>query len=214
MRDISGEPGQTPPEPARGGDTAMDLKVVGIVGSPRKGMNTDTLVTKMLEGARSAGATTEKIYLNDLEIGPCQACDKYPAPAYCFYEDGMEEIYEALETADGLVIGTPAYYESVSAQLKLLIDRSNCLSEMVPLRDGRVTFRSRIAKRKRGVFIWVADFSRDPEHALATIRLWCRDANVELVESLILTGSEHGEGAGKREHLLCRAFELGVSLAQ
>ena len=48
------------------------LKVVGIVTSPKKGMNTDALVTKMLEGARSIGAQTEKIYLNDLEIKPCK----------------------------------------------------------------------------------------------------------------------------------------------
>jgi len=91
------------------------LKVVGIVASPRKAMNTDTLVTKVLEGAKSVGAQTEKIYLNDLEIKPCQACAKYPAPEFCFYEDGMQKIYAALETADVLVIGTPAYYESVSA---------------------------------------------------------------------------------------------------
>ena len=109
----------------------MGLKVVGIVGSPRKGMNTDTLVTKVLEGALSGGAETEKIYLNDLEIKPCQACDRSPAPDYCFYKDGMEIIYNLLETADALVIGTPAYYGSVSAQLKLLLDRSNCLSEII-----------------------------------------------------------------------------------
>jgi len=128
------------------------LKVVGIVASPRKGMNTDTLVTKMLEGARSIGAQTEKIYLNDLEIKPCQACAKYPAPEFCFHKDGMETIYHALETADALVIGTPAYYESISAQLKLLIDRSNCLTEMITLPDGKVTFKSRIVKRKKRRF--------------------------------------------------------------
>ena len=102
------------------------MKVTGIVGSPRKEMNTDTLVTKVLEGTLSSGVETEKIYLNELEIKPCQACDRSPAPDYCFYKDGMEIIYEILETADALVIGSPAYYDSISAQLKLLIDRSNC----------------------------------------------------------------------------------------
>ena len=46
----------------------MRPKVVGIVGSPRKGMNTDTLVTEVLKGAQSVGAGTEKIYLNDLGL--------------------------------------------------------------------------------------------------------------------------------------------------
>jgi multimeric flavodoxin WrbA len=190
------------------------LKVVGIVASPRKGMNTDTLVTKVLEGAKSVGAQTEKIYLNDLEIKPCQACPKYPAPEFCFYKDGMQKIYTALETADVLVIGTPAYYESVSAQLKLLIDRSNCLTQMKMLPDGKVTFTSRIGKRKKGVFIWVADFSRNPEHALATIRLWCKDANIEVVKILTVTDSDRGEGARNREELIREAFESGVSLGK
>ena len=192
----------------------MGLKVVGIVGSPRKGMNTDTLVTKVLEGALSGGAETEKIYLNDLEIKPCQACDKSPAPEYCFYKDGMEIIYNLLETADALVIGTPAYYGSVSAQLKLLLDRSNCLSEMIRLPDDRFYFKSRVAKKKKGVFVWVADSSRNPEHALGMIRLWCNDAKVELVETMIVTNADRGEGARNREDLLRKAFELGSLLVQ
>jgi hypothetical protein len=77
-----------------------------------------------------------------------------------------------------------------------------------------VTFRSRIVKRKKGAFIWVADFARNPEHALATIRLWCKDANVELVETLIVTDADRGEGARRREDLLRRAFGLGASLVR
>jgi multimeric flavodoxin WrbA len=193
----------------------MVLKVVGIVSSPRKEMNTDTFVTKALEGAQSVGAETEKIYLNDLEIKPCQACDRFPAPDYCFYKDGMEKIYNALETADAIVIGAPAYFGSFCAQLKLLIDRSNCLAEMVTLPDGKLIFKSRLEKRKRGIFIWVANISKNPEHALASIKIWCKFfANVELVDAFIITDSDRGEGARKREELLHKAFELGVSLGQ
>jgi multimeric flavodoxin WrbA len=188
------------------------LSVVGFVGSPRKGMNTDTLVGRVLEGAKSVGADTAKIYLNDLDIKPCQACAKYPAPKFCWYEDGMARIYAAIENADVLIIGTPAYYDGVSAQLKLVIDRSNCLTEMITLADGKVTFKSRVRKKKRGIFIWVADFSRNPEHALATVRLWCKDANVELVDVLTVTDSDRGEGARNRKELLTKAYEIGTSL--
>lgn len=194
-------------------DDATIVKVAGIVGSPRKGMNTDTLVTRVLEGAQSAGAETVKIYLNDLEIRPCQACDTPPTVGYCVYRDGMETIYGLLETADALVIGTPAYYDSISSQLKLIVDRSNCLSEMITLPDGKVIFKSRVRKKKMGVFIWVADLSRDPQHALATIKLWCKDANVDLIHTLIVTNSEQAEGARKRVDLLSKAFEFGLSLA-
>ncbi len=193
----------------------MVLKVVGIISSPRKEMNTDTLVTKALEGAQSIGAETEKIYLNDLEIKPCQACDRFPAPDYCFYRDGMEKIYDVLATADAVVIGAPAYFGSFSAQLKLLIDRSNCLAEMVTLPDGKLIFKSRLEKRKKGIFIWVANISKNPEPALVSIRIWCKYfANVELVDTLVITDSDRGEGARKREELLHKAFELGVSLGR
>jgi multimeric flavodoxin WrbA len=190
------------------------MKVIGIIGSPRKGMNTDTLVTKVLEGALSYGAETEKIYLNDLEIKPCQACDKSPAPDYCFYRDGMEIVYKALDIADALIIGTPAYYESISSQLKLLIDRCNCISEMAVLPENKLIFKSRVVKKKKGIFIWVADSSRNPEHALEMIKVWCKDANVELVETMIVLESDHGEGARKREGLLQKAFAIGSSLVQ
>jgi multimeric flavodoxin WrbA len=191
---------------------AASMLVVGMVASPRNGMNTDTLVDKVLEGARSIGANTEKIYLNDLEIKPCQACAKYPAPKFCWYDDGMAKIYDAIENADVLIIGSPAYYDSVSAQLKLVIDRSNCLTEMIKLPDGKVSFKSRVKKRKRGVFLWVADFSRNPECALATIRVWFKDANIELVEVMTVTDSDRGEGARNRKDLLTKAYEIGISL--
>jgi multimeric flavodoxin WrbA len=190
----------------------VSLRVIGLVASPRKGMNTDTLVGRVLEGAKAAGAETEKIYLNDLEIKSCQACVEYPAPKFCWYEDGMAKIYNVIEKADALVIGTPAYCDSISAQLKLVIDRSNCLTEMIKLADGKVTFKSRVKKRKKGVFIWIANFSRNPQCALATMRLWCRDANVELIEVLTVTDSGRGEGARNQIALLTKAYEIGVSL--
>jgi multimeric flavodoxin WrbA len=193
----------------------MALKIAGIIGSPRKRMNTDILVTKALEGASSVGAEIEKIYLNDLDIMPCQACKKHPAPDYCFYHDGMDKIYHVLENADALVIGAPAYFASFSAQLKLVVDRSNCLAEMTSLPNGKLVFKSRLKKRKRGIFIWVANMSKNPEHALASIRIWCKYfANIELIDTLIVTESDFGEGARKSAVLLDKASNLGISLIE
>jgi hypothetical protein len=72
------------------------LYVIGFVASPRKGMNTDTLVERVLEGAKSVGADTEKIYLNDLDMKPCQACAEYPAPKFCWYEDHFEQMLRGI----------------------------------------------------------------------------------------------------------------------
>ncbi len=191
----------------------MSLRVAGLVASPWKGMNTDTLVTKILDGAKSIGARVEKIYLNDLKIIPCQACKTDPFPKYCYYLDGMEKIYEILSNADTIIIGSPAYFGTFSAQLKLVIDRSNCLGEMNSLPSGKLTFRSRLKKTKNGIFIWVANISKNPEPALTSIKIWCKFlANIELIETLIINNSDYGEGARKREELLSRAYQLGTSL--
>ena len=190
----------------------MVLKIVGIIASPRKGMNTDTLVTKALEGASSVGTEIEKIYLNDLETMPCQACKEFPAPDYCFFRDGMDKIYNVLENADGIIIGTPAYFGTMSAQLKLIIDRSNCLANMKTLPDGKLAFKSRLNKKKKGLFFWVANISKSPEHAMVPLGIWCKYfANIDLVDTLVVTNSDHGEGARKREDLLQKAFQLGKS---
>jgi multimeric flavodoxin WrbA len=50
------------------------MKMLGIIGSPRKGGNIDTLIEQVLAGARAHGADTDKLYLDDLRIRPCQAC--------------------------------------------------------------------------------------------------------------------------------------------
>jgi multimeric flavodoxin WrbA len=103
------------------------MRVVGIVASPRKQMNTDNIVQRILDGCQDSGVSIAKIYLNDLEIHPCQAC-KIQDGSGCIYHDDMDKIYEVLEEADGLVMGTPVYYNTVSSQMKLMIDRCYCLA--------------------------------------------------------------------------------------
>jgi len=102
------------------------LKVCGIVGSPKKNGNVDLLVSELLRGAESQGAATHKIYLNDLRIKPCQSCGVDPSPKYCIYDDDMKTIYDALEEWDAIALGSPVYFDTVSAQVKLVIDRCNC----------------------------------------------------------------------------------------
>jgi len=193
----------------------MAFKTVGIIGSPRKGMNTDTMVTKALEGAQEVGSEVEKIYLNDLKMIPCQACERFPAPEYCFFHDGMDKIYDVLENADYLIIGAPAYFGTICAQLKIVIDRSNCLAEMKTLPDNKLYFKSRLKKRKKALFIWVANISTNPKHALVPVSIWCKYfANIELMDTLVVTKSDHKEGAKNCQDYLEKAFQMGKDLVK
>jgi multimeric flavodoxin WrbA len=127
------------------------MKVCGFVGSPRKNGNVDLLVSQVLSGARSRGAETRKIYLNDLHTESCQSCGVDPYPKYCLIDDDMKEIYAMLESCNGIVLGSPVYFDTVSAQTKVMMDRCNCLMPHVERADGTLGCERRIRKRKKGV---------------------------------------------------------------
>lgn len=186
------------------------LHILGLVGSPRKGKNTDELLQKVLDGAADAGAKITKIYLNDLEIKPCQACSKHLAPKYCIYNDGMNELYRLFNTVDGIILGTPAYYETISSQTKLMIDRCNCLTKIKKMPSGKLNFIRRIKKPKKGIFIWVADCSTNIKPALDSIKFWCQDVNLEIIKAIKMTHSDRQDS--NKEKLLKQAYNAGKLL--
>jgi putative NADPH-quinone reductase len=98
-------------------------RVLGIVGSPRSGGNTDTLVDEILSAARKEGAIVEKIMLNELEIAPCQACNACRTTGECMQQDDMNSLWDKLRVSDVWVLGTPVYWWGPSAQLKAFVDR-------------------------------------------------------------------------------------------
>jgi multimeric flavodoxin WrbA len=99
------------------------MKIVGLVASPRENGNTDTLLQKALDGASFQGAETSIFYLNDLTIRGCQACYGCKKTGKCVVKDDMEEIYEAIDDADAVIIGSPIYFGRFTAQLALVMDR-------------------------------------------------------------------------------------------
>jgi multimeric flavodoxin WrbA len=98
-------------------------RVLAIVGSPRKGGNTDILVDEILAGAREAGAEVEKIMLADLNIGSCRACYACRPGGECALKDDMAGLFEKMKASQVWVLGTPVYWWGPSAQLKAFVDR-------------------------------------------------------------------------------------------
>ena len=100
-------------------------KILALLGSPRKKGNSTTLALKIIEGAESAGAEVEKIYLHGLNIAPCHACYgcAKPGAKSCVIDDDMQPLYQKLIDADVWLIASPVYWFTVSAQTKLFMDR-------------------------------------------------------------------------------------------
>lgn len=100
------------------------MNVLALVGSPRKGGNTDILVDAVLAGATREGHEVRKIHLRDFAVGPCVDCRGCKRGALaCVVEDGMQEIYPLLDAADAIVFGTPIYWCGPSGLLKNAFDR-------------------------------------------------------------------------------------------
>jgi len=100
------------------------VKILAIIGSPRKNSNTEILIKEAMEGAKQAGAETEILNITELNIIPCNGCDFCLDGGECSISDDMQQISPKLIEADGIFIGTPVYFWNVSGQVKILIDRT------------------------------------------------------------------------------------------
>lgn len=191
----------------------MKPRIAGIVGSPRSGMNTETLVRAVLDGCRDAGASTEMIRLSDLAIQPCRACREQDGSG-CVFRDGMAQIYELLEQADGLVLGTPVYYNTVSGQMKLMIDRCYCLAKPLPLPSGGRRYVSAVAKSKKGIVVSVGGSGDNPDCVLPVFDIWAPEVNLEIVDTLVASHAQLGKPPMESQELLNEAFLKGKDFAR
>jgi len=140
-----------------------EVRVLGIIGSPRKKGNTAVLVDGILKGAEEAGAIIEKVFLSDLTIGPCQACDSCQKTGKCKQNDDMHELEEKMDNSQVWVLGTPIYWWGPSAQLKTFVDRWYC-ARQVKFRDRRIILAiplgggEGIARHTTGMFEDICDY--------------------------------------------------------
>ena len=102
-----------------------DRQVLILNGSPRKNGNCAVLVDQAAAGARAGGAVVEVFTLNDMDIRPCDACEscQETGGGICVVRDDMQQLYPRVRRADAIVIASPIYWFTVSAQTKLFIDR-------------------------------------------------------------------------------------------
>lgn len=131
-------------------------KILTINGSPVKNSSTGTLLGKLADGIRenlSEPVENRVIILNDLKILPCQACGESPEPDYCFFKDGIYPIYDYLINCDIVLFGSPVYFDTVSAQAKLFIDRCNCLRPPDFDTDTEAHFKKIIPRKRLGAIV-------------------------------------------------------------
>ena len=104
------------------------MKVIAVNGSPRKNFNTDTLLQKALEGAKSMGADTEIIHLYDLNFKGCTSCfackikdSKYMG--HCAMKDELTIVLEKILQCDALILGSPIYMGNITGEMHSFLER-------------------------------------------------------------------------------------------
>lgn len=185
------------------------MKVVAVVGSPRRGGNSDILVDQIILGAKELGAEVDKFYLQEMDLKPCRACEtcRGSVDDPCIIQDDMQLIHSKLRECDALIIGTPIYWFNFSAQTKIFIDRWYALGGP----EGHALQRKRVA-------IAMAYADPDPltSGALNAYRTFQDISNwleAPIVGFVYGTAWEAGEIASNKK-LMDEAVELGKKLCQ
>jgi len=99
------------------------MKIVGIVGSPRKGGNAETLARLALEEVRKEGLDTELVSLAGKNIAPCDGCMACRETGKCHIHDDFEMIFNKMVEADGVILATPVYFGAATPQMASFISR-------------------------------------------------------------------------------------------
>ena len=125
------------------------MRVIGISGSPRANGNTDTILKEALTAASEEGAKVELLRLTNYRLQPCNACGTCFKTKKCAIDDDGEKLYQELVKADGVILGSPSYFQGATAQMKTFIDRIGylCLARGRKDYTGKVGGAIAVARR-------------------------------------------------------------------
>ncbi len=150
------------------------MKVLGIVGSPRKGGNCEILTNRALKAIAEEGIETELIPLAGKDIRPCNACMHCKKEEVCAIDDDLMPIYKHMKEVDGFILASPVYHGSAPALAKAFMERTGYMAG----RNGR-PFEKKVA----GPIVVARRAGQN--FTFAQIVMWA------LIEGMIVPGSTY-----------------------
>jgi len=186
------------------------MKVLGILGSPRRGGNTELLLDETLRGAGEQGNSCEKVVLRDLKITPCLEIYKCAEDGVCAIKDDMQDLYSKIQHTERLIIAAPIFFYSVPALAKAMIDRCQSLwvkkymlqLPVSPIADRKGVFISVAATRGKKLF----------EGVRLTMKYFFDAIEVAYSDELLVRGVDEKGEVRKKPEALQAAYELGQRL--
>ena len=186
------------------------MKVLGILGSPRREGNTEILLDEALRGASDHGGLCEKIILRDLTITPCLEIYKCAEDGVCAIQDEMQGLFPKIIQAERLLLASPIFFYSVPALAKAMIDRCQSLWAKKYILKLPV---SPIAERK-GVFISVAATRGKKlfDGVRLTVQYFFDAIDVAYSDELFVRGADEKGEVRDQTEALKAAYDLGQRL--
>jgi multimeric flavodoxin WrbA len=188
----------------------MEIKVLGISGSPHRHGNTETLLDSFLDGTKTAGASVEKVVLIDLDYSPCRGCNACHKTGECIVKDDAITLFDKILKADAIAVASPIYSMGITAELKGLIDRGQYLwARKFILKT--LYFPNDHIVRHKGIFISTAGLSWDNvfDAAFPAITAFFNGVGFEYYDNIIANNMDQFKGIKNHPTALREAFEKG-----
>jgi multimeric flavodoxin WrbA len=189
------------------------VKTIAFLGSPRKDGNTELLLKETIKGIEGSGLNVLLFNLNLVNISPCQNCGGCDDTGICINEDDMTQIYDAIRTADRIIVASPIFFFSLSAQTKIMIDRCQCfwcekylLKKPIP--EGHY--------KRKGLLLLVAGMKEDIgiQCAEVTAKAFFRTISVPEHKTLSFLGVNAKGAILQHPTALKEAYEAGKELVK
>jgi multimeric flavodoxin WrbA len=187
------------------------MKVLGILGSPRVGGNSDILLDQALAGAKEAGAAVEKVILVKKRISGCLDCGKCNKAGVCVIKDDMQAILKKILEADVIIHSVPLYFWAMTAQMKAYLDR------WCALFDENWEWHKPYAPKMKGKKIGLITVCGDPDPSTSdpivhSFKNACEFTEMNLYGLLKASASKKGE-VSSNEKAKREAYTLGKKAA-
>lgn len=188
------------------------MKALVILGSPRKGQNTDVLVEAIIRGLIDENVIVEKVILRNLNVGHCIDCKACANLGTCIIKDDMISLYDKFDKADIVVLASPLYFNSVTSLTKTMIDRCEALWASKYLLKESLIDRY---KKRKGIFVCTAGSdSKNHEFMGAKLvaDLFFKSINTEYAYEILVDNTDEKK-VKSREDLIKNAYNKGIEIA-
>lgn len=189
-------------------------QITAIYGSPRREGNTATLLRQAVQGARTQGLPVQEIFLRDLKMSPCLEIYGCKRDGECAIKDDFQEARDAILAADGIMLASPIFFYTVSAQVKILMDRFQSQWVKKHWIEGHPMGRSRALRKGLFISAGATQGKKLFDGALLSVKYFFDVLDTELWDFKFFRQLDYADDIHKHPDYKTEAFQAGTALAR